>query len=163
MILGGRPLAERRILLTRRPEQSEPLARRLADLGATVVFAPAIEVGPPDDLGPLDEALRELDGYEWLVFTSPNAVAAVKARLETLGHACGELGRRARGPGGACSKGGVRDHAVEVLVREVVEGVTGVGPPARRGARDGTHRLLNVIATPRRRRSRRAGRRRHRT
>jgi uroporphyrinogen III methyltransferase/synthase len=85
MILGGRPLTERRILLTRRPEQSEPLARRLVDLGATVVFAPAIELSPPDDLGPLDEALRELDGYEWLVFTSPNAVAAVKSRLETLG------------------------------------------------------------------------------
>jgi uroporphyrinogen III methyltransferase / synthase len=85
MILGGRPLAERRVLLTRRPEQGEPLARRLADLGATVVFAPAIEVGPPEDPGPLDEALRALEGYEWLVFTSTNAVAAVKARLEALG------------------------------------------------------------------------------
>jgi uroporphyrinogen III methyltransferase / synthase len=85
MIHGGRSLAERRILLTRRPDQSEPLARRLADLGATVVFAPAIEVGAPEDQGPLDEALRDLDQYEWLVFTSPNAVAAVKARLEALG------------------------------------------------------------------------------
>jgi uroporphyrinogen-III synthase len=85
MIHGGRPLADRRILLTRRPDQSEPLARRLADLGATVVFAPAIEVGPPEDPGPMGAALRDLDYYEWLVFTSPNAVAAVKANLEALG------------------------------------------------------------------------------
>jgi uroporphyrinogen III methyltransferase / synthase len=85
MIHGGRPLADRRILLTRRADQSEPLARRLADLGATVVFAPAIEVGPPEDPAPLDEALRDLDHYDWLVFTSPNAVAAVKARIEALG------------------------------------------------------------------------------
>jgi uroporphyrinogen III methyltransferase / synthase len=84
MIDEGRPLAERRILLTRRSEQSEPLARRLTDLGGTVVFAPAIEVGQPEDPGPLDQALRDLDGYEWLVFTSPNAVAAVKKRLEAL-------------------------------------------------------------------------------
>jgi uroporphyrinogen-III synthase len=85
MIHGGRALADRRILLTRSADQSEPLARRLADLGATVVFAPAIELGPPEDPAPLDEALRHLERYDWLVFTSPNAVAAVAARLDALG------------------------------------------------------------------------------
>ena len=82
---------------------------------------------------------------------------------QPFGHRRGELGGRARGAGGARGDRRVGDDAVEVLVREVVEGVTGVGPPAGRGARDGTQRLLNGSATPRRRRSRRAGRRRHRT
>jgi uroporphyrinogen III methyltransferase / synthase len=76
-----RPLAGRRILLTRRAEQAGALEARLTALGAVVVVVPAIEVGPPEDPGPLDEALRSLDRYEWLVFTSTNAVSAVKARL----------------------------------------------------------------------------------
>jgi uroporphyrinogen-III synthase len=77
-----RPLAGRRVLLTRRPEQAEALESRLTELGAKVVLVPTIEVAPPEDPGPLDEALRNLDRFEWLVFTSANAVAAVKARLE---------------------------------------------------------------------------------
>jgi uroporphyrinogen-III synthase len=82
MIVSGRPLEGRRILLTRRPDQAEPLANRLVSLGATVVLTPAIEIGPPEDPAPIDEALRHLDRYEWLVFTSANAVDSVKARLE---------------------------------------------------------------------------------
>ena len=85
MTESGRPLAGRRILLTRRSGQAGTLTSRLVALGASVVEAPAIEVGLPEDPGPLDEALRTIDRYEWLVFTSPNAVAAVKARLEGLG------------------------------------------------------------------------------
>jgi uroporphyrinogen III methyltransferase/synthase len=85
MTESGRPLAGRRVLLTRRPGQTGFLESRLADLGASVVLAPAIEIGAPEDMGALDEALLALDRYEWLVFTSPNAVAAVKARLEDLG------------------------------------------------------------------------------
>lgn len=65
MIESGRPLDGRRILVTRRPDQAEALADRLASLGATVVLAPAIEVGPPADLAPLDDALRHLDQFEW--------------------------------------------------------------------------------------------------
>ncbi len=87
MIDSGRPLEGRRILVTRRPDQAEPLASRLAALGATVVLAPAIEVGAPEDTAALDEALGHLDRYEWLVFASPNAVAAVKARLGALDRA----------------------------------------------------------------------------
>ena len=41
---------------------------------------------PPVDLAPLDEALRQAtEGvFDWLVFTSANAVEAVEARLKTL-------------------------------------------------------------------------------
>ena len=104
MIHGGRALADRRILLTRRAQQSEPLARRLTDLGATVMFAPAIEVGPPEDPAPLDEALGALERYDWLVFTSPNAVAAVKARLEVLGRKAMPTGLKIASVGRATSE-----------------------------------------------------------
>ncbi len=76
------PLAGRRILVTRRwPE----LTRRLAALGATAVEAPLIAIGPPSDPARFDAALRGLAGYDWLVFTSANAVDAVAQGLAALG------------------------------------------------------------------------------
>jgi uroporphyrinogen-III synthase len=81
----GQPLAGRRILVTRRLEQSKTLADGLRSLGAEVVVVPAIEVAPPEDMGPLDGALADLGGYDWLVFTSANAVAAVADRGRVLG------------------------------------------------------------------------------
>jgi uroporphyrinogen-III synthase len=78
----GLPLAGRRILLARRSAQAVTVARRLTDLGATVVEAPAIEIGPPEDPAPMAEALRDLARYDWVVFTSANAVAAMKEGLE---------------------------------------------------------------------------------
>jgi uroporphyrinogen-III synthase len=80
-----KPLQDRRILVTRRSEQSGPLVDALAALGATVVEVPLIAQEPPEDAGPLDRALGRLAGYEWLAFTSANAVDAVAERLARLG------------------------------------------------------------------------------
>jgi uroporphyrinogen III methyltransferase/synthase len=57
----------------------------LGNLGATVTEIPTLELAAPVDLGPLDRALGRLHRYDWLVFTSANAVRTVKERLETLG------------------------------------------------------------------------------
>lgn len=80
-----KPLQDRRILVTRRSEQSGPLVDALAALGATVVEVPLIAQEPPADGGPLDRALGRLASYEWLAFTSANAVDAVAERLARLG------------------------------------------------------------------------------
>jgi uroporphyrinogen III methyltransferase/synthase len=80
-----RPLAGRRIVVTRRPEQSARLCVRLEELGATVVELPLIEVAPPAEIAPLDAALRRLDGYDWVLFTSANAVRSVSERMTDLG------------------------------------------------------------------------------
>lgn len=79
------PLLGRRVVITRRPEQSGELARRLAELGAEVVELPTLALAPPADCGPLDDALRRLGSFDWLVFTSANAVASVRERLAVLG------------------------------------------------------------------------------
>jgi uroporphyrinogen-III synthase len=78
-------LEGRRIVVTRRPGQSAGLVDRLRERGALVLEVPAIEIVPPGDPGPLDAALGELDRYDWVVLTSPNAVAAVLTRLAVLG------------------------------------------------------------------------------
>lgn len=78
-------LAGRRIVVTRRAGQASTLVRLLQERGAEVVEVPAIEIVAPADVSPLDEALRSLERYQWLVFTSANAVNAVLGRIAVLG------------------------------------------------------------------------------
>jgi uroporphyrinogen-III synthase len=88
------PLAGRRIGVTR-AEQQQGEARRLFEAaGATVVDLPALAIGPPDDWGPLDDALAELQDFHWIVFSSANGVEALEGRLARQG---GSLARRPPG------------------------------------------------------------------
>jgi len=82
-----KPLQDRRILVTRRREQSASLVDALSARGATVVEVPLVAQEPPEDPGPLDEALGGLMRYEWLAFTSANAVEAVADGLAHRGAA----------------------------------------------------------------------------
>jgi uroporphyrinogen-III synthase len=82
---SGEALAGRRIVVTRRPGQSAALVERLRERGATVLEVPATVIGPPAEAGPLDAALRGLERFDWLVFSSANAVEAVRDRLAHLG------------------------------------------------------------------------------
>ena len=86
-------LQGRVVVLTRPLEQGRGLRESLEALGASVIELPAIEVVPPEDPGPLDEALRGLEAYGWVAFTSANAVRAVAGRLQALGLPAA-LGRR---------------------------------------------------------------------
>jgi uroporphyrinogen-III synthase len=79
--MSDAPLAGRRVLVTRRPEQASSLTARLTELGATVVSVPAIAVASPEDPAPFDTALARIGDYDWVVFTSGNAVNAVADRL----------------------------------------------------------------------------------
>lgn len=79
------PSKRRVVVLTRPLEQGRGLREALEGLGVSVIQLPAIEVVPPDDPAPLDAALRGLEAYGWIVFTSANAVRAVADRLKALG------------------------------------------------------------------------------
>jgi uroporphyrinogen III methyltransferase/synthase len=74
-------LAGKRIVITRAAAQAAGLGRTLADLGAQPIYLPTVEIAPMDDYEALDRALRCLDKYQWLVFTSANAVAIFWERL----------------------------------------------------------------------------------
>ena len=76
-----RPLFGRRVVVTRARAQAGELSQELEDLGAEVHEFPTIEIRSPEDFGPLDEAIRELDTFGWLVFTSVNGVDAFLERL----------------------------------------------------------------------------------
>ncbi len=74
-----RPLFGYRVVVTR-PAQGSGLADRLRSLGADVLSVPSTRIEPMDFTA-LDEAITVLDEYQWLVFTSRNAVRYFWERL----------------------------------------------------------------------------------
>src|SRR6202022_5135322 len=80
-----KPLAGRRIVVTRAPEQAQDLVERLEQLGAEVLLLPAVSFCEPKDTASLDAALRSLDSFDWLLFTSTNAVRFFAQRRQALG------------------------------------------------------------------------------
>ncbi len=71
-----RPLANLRVVVTRAERQSDGLSAAFARAGAAVELLPLLEVVPPADPRPLERAASELALYDWIAFTSANAVEA---------------------------------------------------------------------------------------
>ncbi len=69
-----RPLLGQTILITRPRSQAFDLSRRLTELGAGCLVHPVIDIVPPADWSAADEAMRRIDEYDWLVFSSVNGV-----------------------------------------------------------------------------------------
>src|ERR1700712_2918310 len=76
------PLHHKRILITRTRHQASDLATRLEALGAIPILIPTIEIAPPHSFSALDAALTCLRTYDWLLFTSANAVEAFHRRAQ---------------------------------------------------------------------------------
>ena len=77
----ARPLFGRRVLVTRSREQSAEMVDLLEAHGAQAIEAPLINIIPPDEYGPLDEACQNAGSYDWIVFTSANGATAFMDRL----------------------------------------------------------------------------------
>jgi len=80
-----RPLAGRRVLVTRAAHQAGTLSDGLRTLGAEPVEVPVIEIQPPASYDPLDDALRKLGSYDWLILTSANTVHVIAERAAAFG------------------------------------------------------------------------------
>jgi len=95
-------LAGKRIVITRSAAQSEALARELSAHGAVPVVLPLVTFADPEDLAPLDAAIAEFQRFDWIIFTSAQAVRAVVKRSEELKrsliHAGSELRIASVGP-----------------------------------------------------------------
>lgn len=68
------PLTGKTIVITRAAAQSAALRSQLEDLGARVIECPTIHLVPPQSWKPVDAAIRRLNTYQWLLFTSANAI-----------------------------------------------------------------------------------------
>ncbi len=82
-----KPLFGWRVLVPRTKEQAGSLSARLRSYGAIPEEVPTISVEPPRNPQQMDKAVRGLvEGrYEWIAFTSVNAVKAVKEKFEEYG------------------------------------------------------------------------------
>jgi uroporphyrinogen III methyltransferase/synthase len=78
------PLAGKRIMITRPQSTSRELERRLCAAGASPISCPMIRIVYPPANDALDNAIRELHSYDWVVFTSSHAVIAFRRRLSAL-------------------------------------------------------------------------------
>ncbi|MCU1223016.1 MAG: Uroporphyrinogen synthase [Edaphobacter sp.] len=79
-------LDNKRILITRTRHQASELATQLEALGATPLLIPTIEIITPETYAPLDTALAQLESFDWLLFTSANAVEVFAQRLNRVPH-----------------------------------------------------------------------------
>jgi len=79
------PLEGWRVLVSRAREQAGSLSELLRAEGAEVLEIPFIEVRPPRSYKCMDDALRLITEYEWLILTSVNGVHALFERMEKLG------------------------------------------------------------------------------
>ena len=119
-----RPLHGRRVVVTR-PAHGSALAGRLREMGAEVHEVPATRIEPLDPSA-LREAFQWLDSYEWVVFTSQNAVRLFWDELRAAGRDARALGTCKLAAVGPATSDALLRHGLAVDVqaeRFVAEGV----------------------------------------
>ncbi len=125
------PLQGKRILVTRASKQAGALSDCLRKLGAIPVEFPIIQIAPPEDWAPLDDALKRLCAcrppiylgtseareaesyYTWLVFTSANGVNICFDRLNTLAYNTNDIGKVRVAAIGPATAQALRHHGIK--------------------------------------------------
>jgi uroporphyrinogen-III synthase len=79
-----KPLAGKRVVVTRALAQSQSLVDALREAGAEPVLLPLVGVAPADNPAELDACLRNGGQFDWVFFTSQNALRAVQQRCAAL-------------------------------------------------------------------------------
>jgi len=81
-----RPLFGKKILVTRARAQASKLSSALKNFGAQVVEFPTIKIAAPsDNFQSLDAAIKNLQNFDWIIFTSANGVEKFFERLKIHG------------------------------------------------------------------------------
>jgi uroporphyrinogen III methyltransferase/synthase len=120
-----RPLFGKRVVVTRASQQAPALTQKLLDLGADVIEMPATQVARLD-LAPLREEIARLSIYDWLIFTSQNAVAIFWEQLLGEGKDSRALSGLKIAAVGPATAGSLLEHGITVDVipdRFVAEGL----------------------------------------
>lgn len=71
-----------KVVVTRPAHQAADLAEAFRDAGFSVELLPLLEVVPPEDTEPLDQAVARLTDFDGVVLTSANAVPPLIERLD---------------------------------------------------------------------------------
>ncbi len=106
--LDRNPLWGKRILITRAAHQAGELSGLFRERWAVPVELPLIELRPYGHTSGVEAALRKLFAYDWVIFSSVNAVRFTFERLDALG-----LDARAFGAARVCAVGPKTAEALE--------------------------------------------------
>jgi len=156
----AKTLDGKRIVVTRAIEQARDLKERLEKLGAVVLLLPAVSFSQPADTKELDRAIRSLDAFDWILFTSANAARFFAGRCRQLEVSPGgnhKIRCAAVGPAtasAAAAEGFLIDFVAQeflgaALAREMGEAISGkrvLLPRSDRAGRDLPDALKSVGA-----------------
>src|SRR6202795_4391515 len=82
--MSGSPLGEKIVMVTRAAAQSGELCEELNARGARVKILPLVSFSPTENYDALDAALTGIETFDWVLFTSINAVQVVERRGNEL-------------------------------------------------------------------------------
>jgi len=109
----NRLLFGKTVLVTRAREQASKLTSRLEALGARCIEAPSIKMAAPADAYcGVDQAMDDLAGYDWLMFTSTNGVEHFFDRLFAKGFDTRRLGTAKIAAIGAATAQKLREYGI---------------------------------------------------
>jgi len=109
----SKPLFGKRIVVTRTREQASGLSHLLEAEGAEAIPIPVIEILPSPDYQRLDEAILQIQDYDWIIFTSIHGVKYFWERLRAKGKDARELKGIRLAAIGPATASELRGHGVE--------------------------------------------------
>ena len=87
-------LNQKNIIITRSKDKISDIKKLFTNKGAQIFDFPAIDVGYPDDLNPLDDDLSEINDFHWIIFSSSNGIKFVDERLRNLNTSLKECSKK---------------------------------------------------------------------
>jgi uroporphyrinogen-III synthase len=79
------PLTGKCVMVTRERSQAKEVVERIEALGGEAYAFPLLKMIPPHDMTQVDEEIRRLGTYDWIIFTSVNGVRFFCERMDQLG------------------------------------------------------------------------------
>jgi uroporphyrinogen III methyltransferase/synthase len=108
------PLFGRTIAVTRARASSSDFVADLRRLGAETIEFPTIEKAPPESFAALDKAIKRIDSFDWIIFTSASGVESFIERLKSLRRDIRDLGRASIAAIGPATAARLADYALRV-------------------------------------------------
>ena len=90
------PLYKKNFIITRSKDKISEITKLFTNKGAQIFEFPAIDVGYPDNLNPLDDALSEIDDFHWIIFSSSNGIKFVDERLRHFNTSLKECSKKVK-------------------------------------------------------------------
>jgi len=132
------PLLGKGIVVTRAREQASSLKALLEEVGGCCYQFPTIEIEPLDDTSPIHNAIKRLQDYDWLVFTSVNGVRYFWKELHLLGLDSRNIGPCWVAAIGPATAEALRNKGIEpdfvprkYVAEEIVQGIKKIGVEGR--------------------------------